>query len=692
MKTVPIILSLAASATAQASNIRASKLVERRTKSSVSSTASTKDQEKGQQTKLHPLQKNPDGLEAREARSHRKVIGDHIHRRLKKVQEKHADEASSSSNKKKEANVDLKAKPQQESGEEDRELKKITNEDGNKILTDKTQENRKTQESSKTENLSPEEKGQELSKEERELKKSKSGKGGWGRGWGGNRGGFGGKSDKGSWKSGGGWGDHSGPGHYDDDDWGSGGGWGDHSGPGHYDDDDWGHGGGHDGGWDGGHGGGHGGGWGGSWSGKSGKSGGQGGKSGKGSWGGGYGGKSDKGSWGAGSGGWGGKSDKGGWDGNGGDRGDDWGHSGGGWCHEHAHVRITNLSWQQEFSEIFVMTHEYGVTKRFPIYEFGQPAKQRLATLAQDADASDIEDFYQGRFGVEMTKIFRDFDSKSGYETDFLRGGQTVDIKVATGGYGHRLSLAVGLPFTNDGAVVLQNEEIYDGAEHYLPAIDAGVEGNIETCWSVAANRMNFPPTSVCYDEDFSDDNDNNVPGESFVGMHRGIQDLDSKNDLEDLLFLPTCEDFDLDDSTDTDRFSEYFYLAGFDDDLLLCSNAFGSRCNPRDDEEFLDFLKDADDYTDDDRYVEVAKSSTDFEDFCDNIKDENKAINDAFKTLEPWLFDWRNEMMKVEISCGGWHADGWGDDGYHGDHGNDSPEQRFARLYDDDDDRFGFN
>ena len=149
--------------------------------------------------------------------------------------------------------------------------------------------------------------------------------------------------------------------------------------------------------------------------------------------------------------------------------------------------------------------------------------------------------------------------------------------------------------------------------------------------------------------------NDNTIPGELFVSMHRGIQDLDNQNDLKDLLLFLTHDDFDLDDDNScTNHFSEYFYAVGLHDNFLLCCNSFGgSSCNPRDDENFLDYLARSDYLTDDDRYVRLTNESTDSEDFCDLITDANKVFEDAFKTLEPWLFGWRNDMMHVGIESG---------------------------------------
>ena len=433
--------------------------------------------------------------------------------------------------------------------------------------------------------------------------------------------------------------------------------------------------------------------WGGGWksSGKSGKIGEGGGGGGGSSWG--TLGKSGKG-WGGGGGGgsgWGsGKAGKGwGGGGSGSRHGGGWGGGGGGWCGDQAWVTVTNLSFQQSFSEIFAMTATWDVTDHEPIYEFGEYANEALQELAENANADEMENRYEKRHGVEQVKVFSDFDFGK-YDKKFLEGGSKATFKVRTSGYGHYLSIAVGLPFTNDGAVVLEGVPIYDGAEYYVPPIDAGTEANIQTCWSVAAKQDDFPPRSVCYKEANANDNFNDIGGEGFVSMHRGIQDLDSNNELQDLLQFIECNELDI--INDDYQFAQYFWEVGFDDYILFCDNPVDAffdwdRCDLYDDTDFLNNLDDLPDFYDKSLLIIIARESADFDDFCDRIQDANKDLEDGFKTLEPFFFDWRNEIMKVEIDCG-WHDDGWKDDawkdddwgGWSGDSHSSSEDSSFDR------------
>lgn len=593
-------------------NIRASRVVTDKTKRNAAGSSTTSEKTL---TKLMPSKNHA----ARERRSQRRVQGDNLHKKL----------------------FDKKK-------EEDTPTDSITTKDEEKNARRKTQDaDSKTPESA----TSSATKGEELTDEQRELKKTKSGKGG--------------RSGGGDWN--GGWGHHSSsPDHWG----GSEGGHMDDDGRFGMNDDGWGK---PDSGGSGGHHpghGGNGGSWEPSWGGSHGS-----GKSGKDNgWGGSGSGKSGKGSgWGGSHGSGSGKSGKGYYpEGEG-------GHLPGRRCSEgSALVTVTNLSFQQSFSEIFVMTHIEETTKKKPMFIFGNRTNSALAELAQNANAGEMLQRYNHRYGVEQAKVFSEFRKGTTFNEKFLEGGQRAQIKVRTSGYGERLSIATGMPFTNDGAVVLEDARIFDGAEYWLYAIDTGAEGNIQTCWSVAAKKEDFPFQAECASSNNNkadaDLNDNTIPGEGFVTMHRGIHDFDADNDLKDLLYFPTCQELELDGSNKgTDRYARYFYETGFDDDYTLCKNPeptpyVNQNCNPRDDNDFLKTIKNFDD---DNRYFDIARTSTDFDDFCDLIKKANDDLKDAFVSLEPWIFDWRNDIAKVKIRCGdGREHDGWGNDGHDRFHG----------------------
>jgi len=408
-------------------------------------------------------------------------------------------------------------------------------------------------------------------------------------------------------------------------------------------------------------------------SGKSGKSGG-GGKSGK-SGGGSKSGKS----------GGGGKSGKsGGGGGGGGGDDDDYYYYEGSGPSKDCRVTITNLSYDQAFSEIFVMTAEKDVTKRRPVFIYGNRTTEELAELAQDAKATGIERRYKGRRGVRSTQVVDDF----GQDDKFLKGGGEVSFKVKGGGF---LTVAAGLPFTNDGAMVLQGRPVRDGATYFVDVIDVGAEGNVQTCWSLAADRDDFEkyaPQSICADEDLSDDNDNRVPGENFVHMHRGVHDFDEKSDLESLLLYDECKDWTLlENCADGDGqncFARYFFNVGYDDEVLLCSSGNDvNDCNLREDDDFLKFINKSSQFDgEDDNLINIAMGSTNFEDFCDELVDVNKDIEDAFQTIEPIIFDWRNAIAKIHVDCSGNDDDDdYDDDDYDDDYSRSGKSGKTGRA-----------
>ena len=316
---------------------------------------------------------------------------------------------------------------------------------------------------------------------------------------------------------------------------------------------------------------------------------------------------------------------------------------------DHCKVILTNLSFHQAFSELFVMTADEYVTKDRPVYVFGEPSPKPLAEIAQEAKADELFRYYQGRSGVEKVMIIDDF----GKDDNFLAGGGIEKFWIDSS-EAEYLTIVAGLPFTNDGAIVLEGAEIYDGAVYYLPGIDTGVESNVQTCWSVAANEYDFQRyahRSSCADEDskYSNDNLNDLPGEGFVMIHRGMQDLDAaKNVLDDFFFIPECNDV-----LNAGSFSRYFHRNGYDDDRLISY----SNGDWRDDANFLNNLDTMQDDQYDTLLLNLARNSGDFDEFCDEIDDINKGFDDALTFLEAVIFDWRNDMAKVEIDCGGWES-----------------------------------
>ena len=262
-------------------------------------------------------------------------------------------------------------------------------------------------------------------------------------------------------------------------------------------------------------------------------------------------------------------------------------------------VRLTNLTKDQWFSDIFWMVHSDKVD--LPLFEYGELAFDDLALLAQDGDPFDLIDYYE-----DNDEGVLEVD----YERGPLRNGESIVFEIPKSGSYDLLTLATAFMFANDGFVAIDAGEIKDGREWYLWGNDAGVEANTQLCWTVQAGYADFPPNSMCFDvdEDIADENDNAFPGEGYVYVHNGIHDLGDKRAVEDLLAF-TCDDLD------ADSFVEYFQEIGFDDDFLLYDDDRGR--NERDDQSFLDVLEDYDDLYQNYIVVEIALDSDNFRDFC---------------------------------------------------------------------------
>jgi hypothetical protein len=266
--------------------------------------------------------------------------------------------------------------------------------------------------------------------------------------------------------------------------------------------------------------------------------------------------------------------------------------SGGSGSEDTCIVHMTNLTPRQEFSDIFVMTHS---DKLYPrLFEYGDPAYDDLAALAQDGDTDELVWYYDSAYGDDSVYWVSE-------ERGPIRPGESISFGIDASGSYDRLTLATSFIFSNDGFVAINGEEIYDGAEFWLWGIDAGVEANTQFCWTVQASGNQFPVQAECYDNADANMNDNSIFGVGYVHVHSGIHDLEGKGDAKDFLAF-SCDDFN------ANNFAEYFYEIGFNDDLLLSLD---------DDRDFLDYLRDNDDLQ---RYpiVDFALDSSDFFAFCE--------------------------------------------------------------------------
>jgi hypothetical protein len=284
-----------------------------------------------------------------------------------------------------------------------------------------------------------------------------------------------------------------------------------------------------------------------------------------------------------------------------------------------------------------------------PLFEFGQSANDDVIELSQNMDTSELIDTYE-----DHDEVLSVTTEKPGSISKFFNGGSIANFTIDATRQYNRLTLAAGMPFMNDGLISLSGGLIYDGAVYYVDVVDTGVEQNLQLCWSVAAVQSDFPSNTDCadpsLDEDIVDANDNSVLGEGFVHIHRGVHAFEDDEAAFEDLFSPECTQ----DQRDSDSgYAEYYVGVDGDDEDLICEPFSSSVCDFRENASFISFIE-----RNDDEYTgplfDLARSSgaDGIDDFCDSIAASNEFFEDVFVSLEPEIFDFRNPMMRVDITC----------------------------------------
>lgn len=299
------------------------------------------------------------------------------------------------------------------------------------------------------------------------------------------------------------------------------------------------------------------------------------------------------------------------------------------------------------------MLHSNIITNKLPIYELGQSPTRELCEITQNLNATGLETLYNDVAGVDKTWITSEYSKYSDGSSKYLAGGDSFEFMVDPNP--NYISIAAGFPFANDGGFVLQSAKISNRVEYYVPAIDSGCEANLQTCWSVPgkqADFQGFATRSDCANYSGSDTNNNDIGGENFVSIHRGMIDIDGKDEWEQLALLE-CEDTSI-DHQDNYAFAKYFRTVGYKDKFLLCATVDSNGvCNLRTNSDSLHVINVFDDFAgSDSMLIRAARDAADFGVFCDHIEDVSKDLESAFKVLEPNLFDFRNPIARVSIEC----------------------------------------
>ena len=167
-------------------------------------------------------------------------------------------------------------------------------------------------------------------------------------------------------------------------------------------------------------------------------------------------------------------------------------------------LRIINQTFQQPFSNFFVMVHnEY----TDPLYARGETSSDELATLAEEGDPSDLIASYTGANGVLSTS----------HHHGVAPGGSTDIIVVVDDDY-PLVTIASMAVNTNDCFVSLNGAALSSGMVLNTPGNDSGSEANNEECRCV--------PGPACDGAEFATKGESCGGGEGFVHVHRGVQGI----------------------------------------------------------------------------------------------------------------------------------------------------------------------
>ncbi len=168
-------------------------------------------------------------------------------------------------------------------------------------------------------------------------------------------------------------------------------------------------------------------------------------------------------------------------------------------------ITITNITEGQTFTPILVASHKKGVK----LFTLGEPASVELEVLAEDGDTEPLK-----------ASLLRNPDVKDAIDSGAsLPPGQSVTLKVRTGGAFNHVSVAAMLVPTNDGFFALNGVEGPIGNRTltlFSPAYDAGTEADDELCAHIPG------PPNVCQGEGFNLDRDDG----DFVHIHAGIHGI----------------------------------------------------------------------------------------------------------------------------------------------------------------------
>ena len=171
-------------------------------------------------------------------------------------------------------------------------------------------------------------------------------------------------------------------------------------------------------------------------------------------------------------------------------------------------VTITNTTYNQRFTPMLLTTHSPTVA----IFKAGEPASQKLRTLAEEGNVAPLKGVLDGLREVTATVA----------GNALLEPGKSVTFRIQANPWRDRLSMAAMLIPTNDAFMALNAVGLpFPGgsqARFTAVAYDAGTEVNDELCASIPG-----PDFAECGGSGGGARADR---GEGFVHVHRGIHGI----------------------------------------------------------------------------------------------------------------------------------------------------------------------
>eukprot|EP00566_Odontella_aurita_P000315 CAMPEP_0113527626 /NCGR_PEP_ID=MMETSP0015_2-20120614/1396_1 /TAXON_ID=2838 /ORGANISM="Odontella" /LENGTH=242 /DNA_ID=CAMNT_0000426073 /DNA_START=181 /DNA_END=909 /DNA_ORIENTATION=- /assembly_acc=CAM_ASM_000160 len=169
-------------------------------------------------------------------------------------------------------------------------------------------------------------------------------------------------------------------------------------------------------------------------------------------------------------------------------------------------LKVTNLTYQQIFSDFFVMVHNKHAT---PLYTMGAPASESLAELAEDGSPQGLVDSYQKEIGDGVLSVKPAVGPVPPGSSTIIEFEVDKDFPLVT-----IASMAV---VTNDCFVAVNGVALIPGDVDVYPGLDSGTEKNTEDCAHIPGPPCGNSGARVT------------EGAEGFVHIHRGFHGIGSE-------------------------------------------------------------------------------------------------------------------------------------------------------------------